>query len=276
LLLGADTYHTAVDMWAIGCIFGELLKHRPLLPGKTELQQIELIFALLGTPNEKIWPGLSKLPGTASPLSHHPYNSLRHEFPQLSDNGIDLLSRLLTYGRCISIVAVISCDRSLIDPSKRMTAEKALDHLYFSESPLPTSPDMMPTFPSQSSVLDSKLPLSSTTSSLSSSESAAAAIAARSAAAAAIFPPSNTSYNNTSSGGTSSGSATNKRSKTVISSTTAARLHAAAASSGGLGILPPPSATTALRTNTSSSTNSGSGSIDITQRKRKTIGGDVT
>jgi cell division cycle 2-like protein len=61
------------------------------------------------------------------------YNTLRDEFPALSDQGIDLLSRLLTY-----------------DPSKRITAEKALQHPYFREKPLPKSPDMMPTFPSQS------------------------------------------------------------------------------------------------------------------------------
>jgi len=48
ILLGCNQYHTGVDMWAIGCIFGELLKHRPLLPGKNELNQLELIFKLLG------------------------------------------------------------------------------------------------------------------------------------------------------------------------------------------------------------------------------------
>lgn len=131
LLLGAKSYHTACDMWAVGCIFGELLKHRPLLPGKTELNQLELIFKLLGTPNEKIWPGFSKL-SKADTIRAFPvyiYNNLSQQFPQLSANGIDLLSRMLTF-----------------DPSKRITAAKALDHPYFSEPPLPAS--MMPTFPS--------------------------------------------------------------------------------------------------------------------------------
>jgi cyclin-dependent kinase 10 len=41
-------YHTAVDMWAVGCIFGELLRHKPLLPGQTEIKQLQLIFKLLG------------------------------------------------------------------------------------------------------------------------------------------------------------------------------------------------------------------------------------
>jgi len=41
---------------AAGCILGELLAHRPLMPGKSELHQVELIIDLLGTPTEAIWP----------------------------------------------------------------------------------------------------------------------------------------------------------------------------------------------------------------------------
>lgn len=48
LLLGSKTHSTAIDMWAAGCILGELLTHKPLLPGKSEIQQIELIIELLG------------------------------------------------------------------------------------------------------------------------------------------------------------------------------------------------------------------------------------
>lgn len=65
LLLGDPSYTTAVDMWSAGCIFGELLNHTPLLPGKVERQQIDLIIELLGTPHEKIWQGFSKLPGSS-------------------------------------------------------------------------------------------------------------------------------------------------------------------------------------------------------------------
>lgn len=62
LLFGDLNYTTAVDMWSAGCIFGELLKHAPLLPGKVEKQQVDLIIDLLGTPHEKIWQGFNKLP----------------------------------------------------------------------------------------------------------------------------------------------------------------------------------------------------------------------
>uniref|UniRef100_F6RSU5 mitogen-activated protein kinase n=1 Tax=Equus caballus TaxID=9796 RepID=F6RSU5_HORSE len=62
LLLGTTTQTTSIDMWAVGCILAELLAHKPLLPGTSEIHQVDLIVQLLGTPSENIWPGFSKLP----------------------------------------------------------------------------------------------------------------------------------------------------------------------------------------------------------------------
>ncbi|KAJ3220395.1 Cyclin-dependent kinase 11A [Dinochytrium kinnereticum] len=62
LLLGAKDYSTAVDMWSLGCIFAELVNKEPMAPGRSEIDQLNKIFKLLGTPNEKIWPGFMDLP----------------------------------------------------------------------------------------------------------------------------------------------------------------------------------------------------------------------
>lgn len=43
LLLGAKAYGTEVDMWSIGCIFGELLLKEPLLQGKNEVDQLSKV-----------------------------------------------------------------------------------------------------------------------------------------------------------------------------------------------------------------------------------------
>ena len=98
LLLGCETYGPAIDVWSLGAVFAELLTLKPLMPGKVmtaefiaefiaessstnfthllalllnsvsnflsqgELDQIERIFRLLGTPTESSWPGVTKLP----------------------------------------------------------------------------------------------------------------------------------------------------------------------------------------------------------------------
>ena len=41
-------YSFAVDLWSAGCILGELLLGRPLLPGDDEMSQLRKIFSLLG------------------------------------------------------------------------------------------------------------------------------------------------------------------------------------------------------------------------------------
>lgn len=43
ILLGAETYSTAIDMWSVGCIFGELLLHEPVFQAKAELEMIGMV-----------------------------------------------------------------------------------------------------------------------------------------------------------------------------------------------------------------------------------------
>ena len=107
---------------AVGCILAELLAHKPLLPGTSEIHQVDLIVQLLGTPSENIWPvsawplpsspppplplrpasrfpqGFSRLPlvGQYS-LRKQPYNNLKHKFPWLSEAGLRLLNFLFMY-----------------------------------------------------------------------------------------------------------------------------------------------------------------------------------
>ena len=77
-----------------------------------------MMYKLLGTPNEKIWPGFDTLPKYGSyrisAAQAQPYNYLQTDFNRLSKKGVDLLNRLLTY-----------------DPRRRCTASQALEHEYF-------------------------------------------------------------------------------------------------------------------------------------------------
>jgi len=136
LLLGIKQYSTHIDVWSIGCILGELLLMEPLFPGKSEVDELNKMFKLLGTPSEKIWPGYRDLPGvTKMKFVDYPISHLREKFPErmLSESGLSLLKGLLTY-----------------DPKRRTSCEAALKADYFRENPLPIDPSMFPTWPAKS------------------------------------------------------------------------------------------------------------------------------
>ncbi|UYV81713.1 CDK11B, partial [Cordylochernes scorpioides] len=134
LLLGTKEYSTPIDMWSVGCIFGEFLNMKPLFPGKSEPDQLNRIFRDLGTPSDKIWPGYGELPLVKKlQLPEFPSNIQSRFASKLTNLGFDLLNKFLTY-----------C------PTKRISAEQALKHEFFQEAPRPTDPSMFPTWPAKS------------------------------------------------------------------------------------------------------------------------------
>ncbi|KAH6627632.1 kinase-like domain-containing protein [Chaetomium tenue] len=140
LLLGAVRYGGAVDMWSVGCIFGELLTREPLLQGRNEVDELAKIFELCGTPTDDTWPGFRRLPNArALRLPSTMANGrattgsgVRAKFPLLTAAGVGLLNGLLT-----------------LDPKKRPTAKEMLAHEYFAQDPKPKQEAMFPTFPSK-------------------------------------------------------------------------------------------------------------------------------
>lgn len=50
LLVGDTQYGPPVDVWALGCVFAELLNGNPLWPGKSDVDQLYLIRKTLGRP----------------------------------------------------------------------------------------------------------------------------------------------------------------------------------------------------------------------------------
>lgn len=136
LLLGAKTYDNKVDMWSIGCIFGEVLTREPLLQGRNEVDELTKIFELCGIPTEESWPGFRRLPNARSlrlPKSSATTGSvIRAKFPLLTAAGSGLLNGLLS-----------------LDPEKRPSAQDMLRHEYFSQDPKPKHEALFPTFPSK-------------------------------------------------------------------------------------------------------------------------------
>ncbi|CAL5365169.1 unnamed protein product [Camellia sinensis] len=95
LLLGAQKYTKAVDMWAVGCIFAEMAIQQPLFAATTEIEQLNKIFSILGKPCEATWPGVTALfPTLASFVDCIP-KDLNKVLPDLEPDGVDLVYRML-------------------------------------------------------------------------------------------------------------------------------------------------------------------------------------
>jgi len=73
LLLGCEYYDASVDIWALGCILIELHTLVPAFYGDSEIDQLYRIFAVLGTPNNRVWEGVEEFPLYKKEFPVHPW-----------------------------------------------------------------------------------------------------------------------------------------------------------------------------------------------------------
>lgn len=107
-----------------------MFKRRPILAGTSDLNQAQIIFELVGSPNNKSMPGWEKLPGFDGVTSFgHSQGSLPQVFHELDPLAISLLNDLLK-----------------LDWRKRVNAIDALKHPYFEANPKPARPMDLPRF----------------------------------------------------------------------------------------------------------------------------------
>ncbi|KAI9637189.1 cyclin-dependent protein kinase [Dioszegia hungarica] len=130
LILGAKHYTAAIDMWAVGCIYAELLSLRPIFKGdeakldskKTlpfQRDQMGKICEVLGPVKPDVWPGITHMPEYKTYLNSGPYPT-PHPLPSWyssrssSATGYELLCKMFEW-----------------DPARRITAREALGHGWF-------------------------------------------------------------------------------------------------------------------------------------------------
>ncbi|PPD92212.1 hypothetical protein GOBAR_DD10837 [Gossypium barbadense] len=130
LLLGSTDYTAAVDLWSVGCVFAELLLGKPILQGRTEVEQLHKIFKLCGSPPDDYWKK-SRLPHATLFKPQQPYNScLQETFKILPATAVNLVETLLS-----------------VEPNKRGTASSALALEYFTTKPYACDPSSLPVYP---------------------------------------------------------------------------------------------------------------------------------
>ncbi|XP_058219654.1 probable serine/threonine-protein kinase At1g54610 [Rhododendron vialii] len=117
LLLGATDYGVGIDLWSAGCVMAEMFTGRPIMPGRTEVEQLHRIFKLCGTPSDDYWKKLKVSPAIRPPLVYKP--SLQEVFREFPPSSSALLYILLD-----------------LDPVIRGSAASALQSEFFFTSPL--------------------------------------------------------------------------------------------------------------------------------------------
>ncbi|PIA18077.1 Pkinase-domain-containing protein, partial [Coemansia reversa NRRL 1564] len=130
LLLGGRRYTTAIDMWGVGCILAEMMVGKPVFQGSTDLNQIDQVMRICGSPNDSLWPGWRDLPDCrqVEDFAVHP-RRVREEYLRFGEDLVDLLDQLLQ-----------------LDPRRRPSAVEALKHRFFFTAPFPARPEDMPKF----------------------------------------------------------------------------------------------------------------------------------
>lgn len=106
------------------------------MPGQSDMDQLDKIWSICGSPNQQNWPDYDKLPGcegqVIGSIRIQPHERrVKQVYESIGPETCDLLDKLLT-----------------LDPRTRITAARALDHDYFWSDPLPADPKTLPTYES--------------------------------------------------------------------------------------------------------------------------------
>ncbi|ETN22871.1 CMGC/CDKL protein kinase [Phytophthora nicotianae INRA-310] len=117
LLLGDTKYSRSVDIWAIGCIMGELIEGQPMFPGESEIDQLYLIQKMLGPLQKRhmeLFATNPRFSGLKIPEVKAPETLYRRYCGRVSKKAINFLEGVIR-----------------LCPEDRLTSEECLKHPYF-------------------------------------------------------------------------------------------------------------------------------------------------
>lgn len=105
-------------MWSVGCILAEMYFGKSIFPGNSTINQVERIIELLGRPTQEDIESLDSYAAKDcfSQISIQKKKSFTSTFSNMDAEGLDLMRNLLMF-----------------NPSKRLTAQEALEHPYLKD-----------------------------------------------------------------------------------------------------------------------------------------------
>jgi len=117
VMCSAKHYDAKVDVWSVGCILAEMFLRKPLFPGGNHLEQLRIIFEVLGTPDDnEDWIKTPEAKRWIELMTPRKGYSLEKIFQQATPDALDLLTDMLQ-----------------LNPIRRISVNDALAHPYFSQ-----------------------------------------------------------------------------------------------------------------------------------------------
>jgi serine/threonine protein kinase len=122
ILLGLKKYTPAFDIWSIGCLLVQICTMNLLFGANDSLGVLKLMYEIFGSFNDGVLPGFKHFPNS-NLIENLPekkgfglieYIKLNKKFDFEDENFYDLISKMLC-----------------IDPTKRISAKKCLEHPWF-------------------------------------------------------------------------------------------------------------------------------------------------
>ena len=115
-LLTDGYYNYKMDIWGLGCVFYEILTLEPLFPGDDEIDQVNKINHIIGSPSEELFEKFVKNSAHRSEFNFEYQKGIGIDkyLSHVSHDVVDLINKMLIY-----------------DPDLRPTARQCLNHECF-------------------------------------------------------------------------------------------------------------------------------------------------